>query len=310
MALTADQLAELLNIDRPVAPATMKVLDVVAEDGHERRRVEYASPSGGRVPAYLLVPTEGAGPFPGIVVHHQHAGQRHLGKSEVCGLVRDPFQAFGPALARRGIVVLAPDSVCFEERRPHASGVDADEDADVLHHFNALAYGIVRDDLLMTTVLRDGLTATASLAALELVDDERIGLLGHSYGGNTVLFQTPVDARVAFACASGAACSYARRMADGTGIEFAQVIPGFTKHGDIGDLIALFAPRPTLIASASRDEYAVDAPELVAAARPAWGERDDHLTVFHSDGEHALTQERFNEIVAWAADAALQQPPS
>jgi hypothetical protein len=51
------------------------------------------------------------------VVHHEHAEERHLGKSEACGLAGNSLVAFGPALAQQGIAVLAPDSICFEVQR-------------------------------------------------------------------------------------------------------------------------------------------------------------------------------------------------
>jgi dienelactone hydrolase len=40
----------------------------------------------------------------------------------VFGIAGDRWQAFGPALARRGWVVLAPDSVAFEDRRRSGTG--------------------------------------------------------------------------------------------------------------------------------------------------------------------------------------------
>ena len=76
------------------------------------------------------------------MVFHQHNGAFHLGKSEVAGLVGDPFQAFGPALARRGIAVLAPDAVSFEDRRASGSGTDPHE-RDWLQHYNAMAYRLI-----------------------------------------------------------------------------------------------------------------------------------------------------------------------
>jgi hypothetical protein len=48
---------------------------------------------------------------------------------------------------------------------------------------------------------------------------DRAGTLGHSFGGNTVLFHAAIDARVRFACARGAACTYRRKIAAGTRIE-------------------------------------------------------------------------------------------
>ena len=61
---------------------------------------------------------------PAILINHQHNRERHLGKSEVCGLAGNPLQAFGPELARRGFVVLAPDTICFEDRRKNAKGIE------------------------------------------------------------------------------------------------------------------------------------------------------------------------------------------
>jgi dienelactone hydrolase len=71
----------------------------------------------------LLVP-DGAGPFAAVLVHHQHNSEWHLGKSEVAGLAGYPLRACGPALARAGLVVLAPDAVGFEDRRYIGTGVD------------------------------------------------------------------------------------------------------------------------------------------------------------------------------------------
>lgn len=297
--ITAHDLAAFLNVEFPVAAPSISTLDECVEDGYTRRRVTYTSASGDMVPAYLLVPANQNLPGAGVVVHHQHAGQRHLGKSEVCGLAGDPYQAFGPVLARRGITVLAPDSVCFEDRRPHAKGFEADEESDINFHFNVMAHGIVRGELLMTKVLLDGLSATAALSALKNVDESRIGLLGHSYGGNTVLFQTPLDVRVAFACTSGAACSYRRKLEAGIGIEFAEVIPGFIDFADIEGTLALFAPRPTLVAAASEDKYAADSEAIVNAARSAWGASSALLQHYRPDGAHALDLERFQYIVDW-----------
>src|SRR4051812_8624541 len=59
-----------------------------------RERVTYLVEPGERVPAYVFVPKDlppGARRS-GIFAHHQHAGQFHLGKSEVAGLTGNPEQ--------------------------------------------------------------------------------------------------------------------------------------------------------------------------------------------------------------------------
>lgn len=294
------QLRDFLNVDLPSAPVAFTAQKLDEDAGYRRMRISYPSADGEPIPAFLLLPP-GDGPFPAVLIHHQHHGQRHLGKSEVCGLVGDPLQAFGPALARRGFVVLAPDSICFEDRRRNRVGTEADGEADVEQHYNEMCYRLLRGDTLMRKVLSDSAQGISLLASLPQVDAERIGILGHSYGGNTVLFHGALDTRIRFACASGAACSYRYKLAHQVGIEMAEVIPHFVAHYDIPDLVACFAPRPLLVVSATDDAASHDADWIVQTAEATCASMGDVAQIAHLryQGGHTLTQERFDAIVDW-----------
>ncbi len=146
------EIAEFLQFQTPQPPLQFTTLERIDLEGYSRFRISYTGEEGDEIPAYLLKP-EGEGPFGAVLVHHQHASQRHFGKSEVCGLVGDPLQAFGPALAKQGIVVLAPDSICFEDRRKNCMGTEPDEAADIAQHFNEMCYRLLRGDTLMRKVL-------------------------------------------------------------------------------------------------------------------------------------------------------------
>ena len=132
--------------------------------------------------------------------------------------------------------------------------------------------------------------------------------MGHSYGGNTVLFHAALDPRIAFACASGAACSYHYKMAHQYGIEMAEVIPGFAARFDIADLVMCMAPRRVLIVSATNDAASQDADLIVTAAQTAWEALGAAQFLEHAryEGEHAVTQERFDTIVNWLAAVACE----
>ena len=292
------------------APRHVNVVteDVSVDEDFERRRIVFAAPDGDLIPAFLLVPTGRRLPGPAVLVHHQHKGERHLGKSEVCGLAGDPLQAFGVALAQRGFVVLAPDSICFEDRRSGRSGVEPHV-SDWQQHYNEMTYRLVRGDTLMRKVLDDAAAAISVLNALDIVDTSRIGALGHSYGGNTVLFQAALDERVRFACASGAACSYRHKMEHGTGIEMAEVLPDVVGRLDIDDLLCLMAPRPMLVVSASEDPYSADAAEVVRRARNACVEANASHALEHAryEGGHAMTRDRFDHIVEWLVRTATDE---
>ncbi len=271
------------------------VLSSTKEDGYTRQYIKYVSGSE-TVPAYLLVPDK-QGNNPAVLINHQHNREHHLGKSEVCGLAGNPLQAFGPALAKKGFVVLAPDALCFEERREDPTV----EGFDFWQHFHEASYRIVKGDYLMKQVLTDAMNGITLLENLPYVDKQRIGTLGHSMGGNTVLFLAALDERISFACASGSACTYEHRMANSVGIEMASVIPGFHGPYDIDDLVSLTAPRKLLLVSAEEDKYSMDASVIVKKAGIEYEKQGVSQNLHHKryPGGHALTQERFEFIMEW-----------
>lgn len=292
-----NEIAEIIGISVSNAVADIEyiVLYTFKEDGYTRQLIEYDS-SGDKVSAFLLLP-EVLDNNPAILINHQHNREHHLGKSEVCGLAGNPLQAFGSELARKGFVVLAPDSVCFETRRQDASI----EGFDFWQHFNEMCYRIVNGNFLMKKVLEDAINGITLLSNFPFVDKARIGTLGHSYGGNTVLFLSALDERIAYSCASGSACTYENRMKNGVGIEMASVIPNFHGKYDIDDLVSCIAPRRLLIVSAEDDKYSKDASDIVEKAGAVYYELNaiDNLQHKRYRGEHALTKERFDYIVEW-----------
>lgn len=305
MADLRREIAEAIGLKNVPARPVYEVTVSEKENGYTRQHITYKSGED-RVTAFLLLPDKLCG-NPAVLVHHQHNGERHLGKSEVCGLAGDPLQAFGPMLARAGFVVLAPDSICFEERRKNGNGITPlPGDDDFLQHYNEMCYRILQGGNLMQKVLLDAMCGVSLLEGLPYVNTERIGTLGHSYGGNTVLFLMAMDERISFGCASGSASSYESRMQRNVGIEMASVIPGFYEKYDIDDLVRCIAPRRFLIVSAQEDKYSKDASSVVERALPAYDEYGAQGNLCHKryDGGHALTKERFQAIFAWMCSCA------
>lgn len=291
------EIAELIGISLPPMEEAVdyKVLETIEEDGYTRQLIEYASGED-KVSAYLLLPEE-LGNNPAILINHQHNREHHLGKSEVCGLAGNPLQAFGPELVKKGFVVLAPDSICFESRRKDPSV----EGFDFWQHLDEMTYRILRGEWLMKKVLEDAMKGISLLAGLPYVDKQRMGTLGHSYGGNTVLFLSALDERISFGCASGSACTFEHRMKNGVGIELASVIPGFHGKYDVDDLVKCIAPRKLLLVSSEEDKYSMDAPVIVEKAGDTYAQLGAPRNLYHKryPGAHALTEERFADILEW-----------
>jgi len=257
----------------------LETKDESPQDGYVRKLVTYES-DGERIESFLFEPL--APPRARVVFLHQHASNWDIGKREIAGLAGDPHQAFGPALARVGVRVLAPDLVGFESRRGPGDGW--------LQYYNHAMHRLARGQLLMTKILRD---VSAALAALARRGEE-VGLAGHSHGGNVALFSAALDERVAFACASGALCSYREKISQGTGLEMALVIPSFASRFDLEDLVRCVAPRPLFIVSSKDDPYSADATDVLSRART----NAEHL---RTRGPHKLDVQRFEAIVDWLA---------
>lgn len=193
-------LRERLALANPV-PVEFRRSDVRQGDGFVRERIEYHGLEGDVIPAFLFTPSthDARG---GVVVFHQHNGEFHFGKSEVAGDVGDPFQAFGPALARQGLAVLAPDAITFEDRRGAVRGVEPDY-YDWLQHYSAMSYRLLDGDVLMRKCLDDAQRALSVLLQATGMDGRRVGVAGHSYGGYTALYHAALDVRCSFACIRG-----------------------------------------------------------------------------------------------------------
>lgn len=270
-----------------------------AADGFDRQRIEYRGLEGDLIPAFLFTP-RGRDTLGGVVVFHQHNGEFHFGKSEVAGDVGDTFQAFGPALARNGLAVLAPDAITFEDRRGTVRGVEPDY-YDWLRHYNAMSYRLLDGDLLMRKCLDDAQRALSVLLQATSVDERLVGVAGHSYGGYTALYLAAVDARCRFACVSGAVCSFETRRREGTGITLFEVVPGLAREIDTHDVLSAIRPRPTLVVSGTGDKYSRDADQVVSRVA------GDFVTELRVDRGHALDQERFDAIIEWIVDRVSDQ---
>src|SRR4051812_7288984 len=118
-----DDIRRYLQLGVEAAPNAIQVGEREREDGYTRRAISYSVDDGDTIDALLFEPLV-PNPVGAVLALHQHNSEWSIGKSEIAGLVGDPLQAFGPALARRGITVLSPDAVGFESRqgKPGAAG--------------------------------------------------------------------------------------------------------------------------------------------------------------------------------------------
>lgn len=177
---------------------------------HTEVKLTYMAEEDDRVSAYLLIPTQGEPPFPGVIAHHQCNIDCDLGKEAVVGKVLErPDQAYGLELARRGFVVLAPDSKNCCERwieGVRGEGECVREEGWKNSHCWGATLPRISARHFYAKHTFDSVRTIDYLTSLEdLVDPDRIGMIGHSLGAGTTFWTAAYDDRLKVAVAS---CHY------------------------------------------------------------------------------------------------------
>lgn len=261
-------LAECMQNLQPAPKAyAMEVTDREQRDGYEARKIRFNLSEWSRVPAYLLVP-EGEGPFPAIVLLHDHGAHFSIGKEK---MVR-PFhvapevmedadqwasqcydgQYVGDYLARHGYVVLAVDALFWGERgRKEGTSYDAQQ---------ALASNFLQMGASWGAFINvDDMRSAEFLASLPFVDKERVGSLGFSMGAyRSWMLAALTD--VVRASASICWMNTTEHLMTLTnnqnkgGSAYAMLIPALRRYLDYPHVASIACPKPTLFFNGTRDK--------------------------------------------------------
>jgi dienelactone hydrolase len=273
---------------------------------HTRVLLSYQVEPGERVTAWLLSPKETppAHGWPTILAIHQHAGLFDLGKSEPAGIIGDSAYAYGLELCRRGYVVLCPDLLCFEDRRPpeeeRALKISLVGQAYERYEFTSR---LLQGSCLQTKYLHDLACSLDILSLLPAVDASRIGVIGHSLGGQEALWLTWFDERVKVGVSS---CGFdlLKTIVDAAiNHNFAAYVPGMLQLCDTDALVASLAPRPFLLTAGESDPiFPIDGVcTLVTIAQQAYTDADvpDHFRAVIFPGGHSFPEDVKAEAYAF-----------
>lgn len=261
-------LAECMQNIQPAPKAyAMEVTDREQREGYEACKIRFNLSEWSRVPAYLLVP-EGKGPFPAIVLLHDHGAHFSIGKEK---MVR-PFhvapevmedadkwakqcydgQYVGDYLARHGYVVLTVDALFWGERgRKEGASYEAQQ---------ALASNFLQMGASWGAFINvDDMRSAEFLASLPFVDKERVGSLGFSMGAyRSWMLAAMTD--VVRASASVCWMNTTEHLMTLTnnqnkgGSAYAMLIPGLRRYLDYPHVASLACPKPTLFFNGTRDK--------------------------------------------------------
>lgn len=265
---------------QPVSvPLDPKVVSVVRMPDYEIRTITFAGSAHYRIPAYLLVPTRGRGPYPAVVALHDHGGWFYHGKEKIVETAGEHValkamraksyggRGFANELARRGYVVIVPDAFYWGERRMTFQEPPADlrtaisglrpEQPEYVAAMNVF----LRDRIpLMNSWLSfmgtswlgivnyDDRRCVDLLQTLAEVDRRRIGCVGLSVGGYRATYLAGMEPRVSAAVIVGWMSSLPHILDMPTGVHRG-LMDAFGLHANLDhpDVATLGAPATAIL---------------------------------------------------------------
>ncbi|MFF0162387.1 dienelactone hydrolase family protein [Streptomyces sp. NPDC005263] len=215
-----------------------------------------------RVRGTLLTP-DGPGPFPAVLLLHDHGARFDIGKEK---LVRPWYddtrlasaQAWadryfsgrfvGDELARRGYVVLCLDALGWGDRGPLAY----DQQQALASNFYNLGSS------LAGLMAREDARAAAFLAGLARVDARRVAAVGFSMGAFRAWQTAALSDDIAAAASVCWMTGLKDMMVPGNNTlrgqsSYYMLHPGLARHLDIPDVASIAAPRPMLFLNGAQD---------------------------------------------------------
>ncbi len=268
---------QLFEYDR-FAPLDVEVVNTKTSDDVTIQDISYASPRGGRVPAYLVVPP-GSGPFAALLFVHWGQGNR------------DEFLHEATALAEVGVV-----SICID-------GPFTRPDFEQTHDMKQAE---TQAEVFIQGII-EARRAVDLLMERQDIDPLRVGYVGHSYGATIGGILASVEKRVRVYVLMGGSPSLADTTSTSQHPEIVQQRQALSaeelqhlitvmKPLDTDQYLGYATPSALYLQFAHQDEYISEdeANRFFAAA-------SDPKTIHWYDGGHQFTTEARLEHAAWLA---------
>jgi dienelactone hydrolase len=263
-------------------PLDVQVTSTVKEATFTRKKMSFATETGDRVPAWLLLPDPARGAaakHAAVLCLHQTIA---IGKNEPVGLGQNRELAYARELTERGYVTLAPDYPNFGE-----------------YKINVYDMGYTSATM---KAIWNNLRAVDLLCDQPEVDPSRIGVIGHSLGGHNAIFTALFDRRIKAVVSS---CGF-----NAFPFYYKGNIAGWSHQGympslraryaldlkkvpfDFPELIGALAPRAFFTSSPLHDaNFEVEGVRTCITAAQAVYELEhvpDRLVAIYPDAEHSF----------------------
>ncbi len=308
----------------PVAPWAARVVAEEDRGNYVVRKIAFNVTADSRVFALMTVP-KGPGPFPAVLLLHDHGARFDIGKEKVIRPLAgesaklasarewaDKYyggQFPGDELAKRGYVCFSIDALNWSDRG--GGGFEGQQSlASNLMHFGMSLAGLVAWEDLRTADF---------LAAQPEVDSRRIAAVGLSYGSFRAWQVAAMSDRImagAGICWMGEMKSLMTAGNNHTQSNsvFAMLHPGLFAELDYPDVASLACPKPMLFFNGRQDPlFPLDGVEgAYAKMRSVWtsqGASDRLVTKLWNAG-HLFNAAMQAEVFDWLDEVTQVKPPA
>lgn len=302
------------NLPPAAAEYNMQVVDIEKRNGYEARKIVFSVSDWCRIPAYLLVP-EGEGPFPAVIMLHDHGAHFTIGKEK---MIR-PFgvsaekaadaddwvhrcyddQYAGDYFAENGYVVLSIDALLWGDRG-REEGASYETQQALASNF--LQMGTSWGGL----IVMDDVRSAEFLTTLPEVDPECIGAVGFSMGAHRAWMLSActdvvkVTAAVCWMNTTDHLMTLTNNQNKG-GSAYSMIIPGIRRFMDYPHVASLACPKPMLFFNGKHDKlFPVEGVESAyKTLREVWNDQQasDRLITRLWDEKHFYNKEMQRETL-------------
>lgn len=310
--------AKVLECMSPAPPCAVSFApEILAEElrhGYRAQKLMFNVNAWCRVPAYLLVP-DGEGPFPAVLVLHDHGAHFSIGKEKVVRPFGVPSEVLadaeswsdacydgefvGDRLAREGYVVLAVDALFWGDRgRREGPNYEAQQALNANFLQMGMSFG--------SFIAWDDLRSVEFLCTLPCVKSDEVAVMGHSMGGHrawmTAALSDKVKAGVAICWMNTTQhlVTLTNNQSKG-GSAYSMIIPGLRNYLDYPHVASLACPKPMLFMNGTKDKlFPVQGVEdAYAAMRCVWHAQkaDSQLVTRFVDSPHYFGKAMQDEAI-------------
>ncbi len=289
---------------------------VIAEQdrgSYVARKIVFSITADSRILAYLLVP-KGRGPFPAVMLLHDHGANFDIGKEKVIepfGISPERIKSahdwvnklyggrfIGDELAKHGYVCFATDAINWSDRNGAGYNDQQALASNLLNLGSSFAGLIAWEDMY----------AAEFLATRPEVDSNRVIAMGVSMGSYRAWQVAALSDRIAGAVAICWMATHKGLLVPGGNLtrgqsSFTTTHPNIANYLDYPDVASLACPKPMLFYNGSHDKLfpELSAKEAFLKMHKVWKSQkaEDRLVTKLWNAEHVFNLYMQNESFEW-----------